>query len=159
MKRKGGSLARPLTDGEKAMAVTLYGDAIDLTQVELRRRKWFPFQPRGVVMAPCGHIHFHPRTDVWSDDFSKDTLSLQGLLIHELCHVWQWQQGIFLPLRRHPFCRYDYVLEPGKPFDRYGLEQQGEIVRHAFLLMRGAALPDRPPLAAYRAVLPFQQTR
>lgn len=159
MKRKGGSLARPLTDGEKAMAVTLYGDAIDLTQVELRRRKWFPFQPRGVVMAPCGHIHFHPRTDVWSDDFSQDALSLQGLLIHELCHVWQWQQGIFLPLRRHPFCRYDYVLEPGKPFDRYGLEQQGEIVRHAFLLMRGAALPDRPPLAAYRAVLPFQQTR
>lgn len=159
MKRKGGSLARPLTDGEKAMALTLYGDAIDLTQVELRRRKWFPFQPRGVVMAPCGHIHFHPRTDVWSDDFSKDTLSLQGLLIHELCHVWQWQQGIFLPLRRHPFCRYDYVLEPGKPFDRYGLEQQAEIVRHAFLLMRGAALPDRPPLAAYRAVLPFQQTR
>lgn len=141
------------------MALTLYGDAIDLTQVELRRRKWFPFQPRGVVMAPCGHIHFHPRTDVWSDDFSQETLSLQGLLIHELCHVWQWQQGIFLPLRRHPFCRYDYVLEPGKPFDRYGLEQQGEIVRHAFLLMRGAALPDRPPLAAYRAVLPFQQTR
>jgi len=159
VKRKGGSLARLLTDGEKAMADTLYGDAIDLNQVELRRRKWFPFQPRGVVMAPCGHIHFHPRTDVWSDDFSQDTLSLQGLLIHELCHVWQWQQGIFLPLRRHPFCRYDYVLEPGKPFDRYGLEQQGEIVRHAFLLMRGVALPDRPPLAAYRAVLPFQQTR
>lgn len=141
------------------MALTLYGDAIDLTQVELRRRKWFPFQPRGVVMAPCGHIHFHPRADFWSDDFSQDALSMQGLLVHELCHVWQWQQGIFLPLRRHPFCRYDYVLEPGKPFDRYGLEQQGEIVRHAFLLMRGAALPDRPPLAAYRAVLPFQQTR
>jgi hypothetical protein len=53
--------------------------------------------------------------------------------------VWQWQQGVFLPLRRHPFCRYDYVLEPGKPFARYGLEQQAEIARHAFLLGSEAA--------------------
>jgi hypothetical protein len=29
--------------------------------VRLVRGKWWPFQPRGIVMAPCGHIHFHPR--------------------------------------------------------------------------------------------------
>jgi len=151
--------ARSLSPGERALARSVYGAAIDLDRVEVRWRRWWPFQPRNVVMAPCGHIHVHPRADFWSDDFSQETLGLQGLLIHELCHVWQWQRGIFLPLRRHPFCRYDYVLEPGKLFARYGIEQQAEIVRHAFLLMHGAALPDRPALAAYRAVLPFQQTR
>lgn len=56
---------------------------------------------------------------------------------------------------RHPFCRYDYAIRPGKPFDRYGIEQQAEIVRHAFLLRNGAALPGRPSLAVYEALLPF----
>ena len=152
--------ARGLTPGEVALGRSIYGNAIDWGRVELRRRRWWPFQGTEIVMAPMGHIHFHPRADFWSDDFSTERLALRGLLIHELCHVWQWQTGIFLPLRRHPFCRYDYVLEPGKPFARYGLEQQAEIVRHAFLLQQGAALPEKPPLAAYRAMLPFdQQTR
>jgi hypothetical protein len=147
--------ARGLTPGEIALGRSVYGEAIDWRRIEIRRRRWWPLQRRDVVMAPMGHIHIHPAADFWSEDFFGERLSLQGLLIHELCHVWQWQQGIFLPLRRHPFCRYDYVLEPGKLFARYGLEQQAEIARHAFLLMHGASLPDRPPLAAYRAVLPF----
>jgi len=41
---------------------------------------------------------------------------------------------VFLPLARHPFCRYDYKLVPDKPFTKYGIEQQAEIVRHVFLL-------------------------
>ncbi len=52
---------------------------------------------------------------------------------------------------RHPFCRYDYQLKPGKPFERYGLEQQAEIVRHRFLADRGAPVPMMPP----RGLLPF----
>jgi hypothetical protein len=44
---------------------------------------------------------------------------------------------------RHPFCRYRYVLEDGKPFDRYGLEQQAEIVKDAFLKRSDHGLPFR----------------
>jgi hypothetical protein len=46
---------------------------------------------------------------------------------------------------RHPFCRYAYRLTPGKPFARYGIEQQAEIVRHRFLADRGVAVPVVPP--------------
>lgn len=157
---------RALTPGERALARTVFGTALGLDGVELRRRRWWPFQSRDVIMAPMGHVHFHPQADCWHADFSRAPLALQGLLIHELCHIWQWQQGVFLPLRRHPFCRYGYTLEPGKPFGRYGLEQQAEIVRHVFLMERGVlpaslGLPEEPPVAAYRAILPFeaQQTR
>jgi hypothetical protein len=130
--------------------------------VEIRRRRWWPFQ-RGVVMAPMGHIHIHPAADFWSEDFSRARLSLQGLLIHELCHVWQWQQGIFLPLRRHPFCRYDYVLEPGKPFAAMAWSSRPKsppcLSAEQGLPESGAETgrPDRPSLAAYRAVLPFDR--
>ena len=63
-----------------------------------------------------------------------------------MTHVWQAQAKgrFYLPLMRHPFCRYDYVLKPGKPFDRYGLEQQAEIVTHRFLADRGVAGDLRP---------------
>jgi hypothetical protein len=117
------------------------------------RRKWWPFQPQSVAMAPMGNIHFHPHSDLWSDDFAKEPLHRQGLFIHELTHVWQSQTRgrFYLPLMRHPFCRYSYQLEEGRPFERYGLEQQAEIVRHRFLADRGRALQVCPP----RELLPF----
>jgi len=104
------------------------------------RRKWWPFQPQRVAMAPMGNIHFHPHGDLWSDDFSKEPLSRQGLFMHELTHVWQSQKRgrFYLPLMRHPFCRYDYRLRDGQAFGAYGLEQQAELVRHRFLANRGA---------------------
>ncbi|HET9398532.1 MAG TPA: vgr related protein [Sphingomicrobium sp.] len=144
---------RPLTAGEIELARSVFGDAIDYGRVKLVRRKWWPFQPKGIVMAPTGNIHFHPDSPIWSDDFSKERLSLQGLFIHEMAHVWQAQTRgrFYLPLMRHPFCRYSYRLIDGRPFDRYGLEQQAEIARHSFLAARGAANLTSLP----RGFLPF----
>lgn len=135
------------------MARSVFGDAVDYGAVRLVHRKWWPFQPRGIVMAPTGNIHFHPKDPNWSEDFSAERLSLQGLFIHEMTHVWQAQKRgrFYLPLMRHPFCRYAYRFVPGKPFDRYGLEQQAEIVRHAFLQQRGQQLAG----VADPAILPF----
>ncbi|HEU5482916.1 MAG TPA: vgr related protein, partial [Sphingomicrobium sp.] len=87
-----------------------------------------------------------------SDDFSKAPLHLQGFFIHELTHVWQSQTRgrYYLPLMRHPLCRYRYELVPGRPFGRYGLEQQAEIARHIFLAERGVKVAAPP-----RSLLPF----
>lgn len=73
-------------------------------------------------------------------------------------HVWQAQRGgrWYLPLARHPFCRYAYDWVPGRPFARYGIEQQAEIVRHAFLLRQGVRVPGKPGLADFEALLPFR---
>ena len=144
--------SRSLTSGEIALARSVFGDAIDYAKVRLVRRRWWPFQPRNVAMAPCGNIHFHPRGHLWSDDFSREPLHVQGFFIHEMTHVWQAQTRgrLYLPLMRHPFCRYRYRVVPGRPFDRYGLEQQAEIVRHAFLARNGA-----PGIASPAVALPF----
>ena len=150
------TIRRPLTPGERALARGVFGDAIDCDPVRLVRGKWVFFQPKNTVMAPCGAIHFHPADPSWRDDFATAPLGLQSLLIHELVHVWQHQRGICLPLRRHPFCRYDYALKPGQPFTRYGLEQQAEIVAHAFLLRHGACVVGAPPLAQYETLIPFR---
>lgn len=139
------------------MVRSVFGAKVDPAKVRMKRRRWLPFQPRNTLMAPCGHIHFHPHSDLWRADFSVAPLDLQGLFIHEITHVWQSQTRgrWYLPLHRHPWCRYDYELIPGRTFDLYGIEQQAEIVRHAFLLERGCAIAGAAPCEAYRGVLPF----
>lgn len=147
---------RALTRGEADLARSIFGDAIDYSQPRIINRKWAFFQPRDTVMAPLGNVHFHPLGARYRDDFATGSLWDQGLLIHELVHVWQHQKGMFLPLQRHPFCRYDYRIEPDRPFERYGIEQQGEIVRHAFLLRHGVCPAGTTPGFDYEALLPFR---
>ena len=134
---------RPLTKGEIKIARSVFGDSIDYTPVRIARRKWWPFQPRETLMSPCGHVHVHPASTLWSEDYSAERIELQGLLMHELTHVLQAQERgrFYLPLMRHPFCRYGYRIVPGRPFDRYGIEQQGELVRHLFFARNGRTLP------------------
>ncbi len=129
-----------LTEGEVTLVRSTFSNQVDPVPVRIRRRRWFPLQPRDVVMAPCGHIHFHPRSPDYRDDFASESLALQGFFIHEMAHVWQTQQHgrYYLVLRRHPFCRYDYKLRRAWRLADYGLEQQAEIIRHAFLIGRGA---------------------
>lgn len=138
---------------------SVFGSTIDLGDVSIRRRKWFPFQPRRVAMTPRGHIHFHPAGESYCDDFARADLNAQGLFIHEMTHVWQTQQmgEWYLVLMRHPFCRYDYTIRPGWRLERYGLEQQAEIVKHCFLLRRGVAVAGAPALASFEAILPFDK--
>ena len=64
-----------------------------------------------------------------------------------MTHVWQAQSGgrFYLPLMRHPFSRYAYTLKAGKPFARYGIEQQAEIVAHRFLADHGVKMASVPP--------------
>ena len=108
-------------------------------------------------MAPTGHLHFHPHSPRYCDDFSAADISLQGLFIHEMTHVWQAQTRgrWYLPLLRHPFCRYDYALRPGWPLARYGIEQQAEIVRHAFLLRNGWRVAGVGDAGAYELLVRF----
>jgi len=137
----------------------MFGGAIDSDPVRIKRRRWFPFQPVGTLMAPTGHIHFHPRSPHYVDDFAAASVVLQGLFLHEMTHVWQTQRKgrWFLPLMRHPLCRYDYALRPGWCLERYGIEQQAEIVRHVFLLERGVTVPGAPALESYAGILPFDR--
>lgn len=148
---------RALSDGEIALARSIFGTAIEYGAVRIRRRKWFPFQPRGITMAPRGNLHFHPRSKAYCDDFSFASLALQGHFIHEMTHVWQVQTRgkYFLLTRRMPWARYDYSLVPGRPLTHYGIEQQAEIIRHAFLLRAGVRLAGIGDKRAYDLLVNF----
>lgn len=134
----------------------MFGAVIDPQRVTIRRRKWFAFHPRRVTMAPTGHLHFHPDGTSYCDDFSQASPSLQGHFIHEMTHVWQSQTRgwWYVPLLGALQRKYGYTLKPGKQLASYGIEQQAEIVSHAFMLRRGWMVPGAADLAGLLAALP-----
>src|SRR3546814_3370494 len=84
--------SRPLTTGEIELARTVFGDAIAYDRVRICHHKWIFFQPRHIVMAPTGSIHFNPHGDLYCDDFGAASQRLQGLFIHEMTHVWRSEE-------------------------------------------------------------------
>ena len=145
---------RPLTPAERAIAWRIFGPALDAAPIRIHRARWWPFQARDVVMAPDGDIWFHPEGGLWREDFGVESAMLRALLAHELTHVWQHQRGLRLPLRRLPFARYDYALVPGRPLERYGIEQQAMIVQHGWERLRTGV-----SLGPYAALLPATRPR
>ncbi|NBC36277.1 vgr related protein [Novosphingobium sp. FSY-8] len=149
---------RPLSPGERVLTHAVFGTAVAVEQVRLRRRRFLPFQPAATVMAPNGHLYFPPACPLWHEDFAAAPLPLQGLFVHEMVHVWQTQTHgrWYLPLRRMPWCRYDYRLTPGQPFAAYNVEQQAEIIRHLFLARHGAGPMTTADQALAQAIVPFR---
>ncbi len=107
-------------------------------------------------MAPTGHLHFHPKGNNYCEDFSSASPSLQAHFIHEMTHVWQTQTKgwWYVPLWGAVQRSYSYKLKPGKPLEAYGIEQQAEIVAHAFMLRQGFKWKLSNDLRSLLATLP-----
>jgi hypothetical protein len=138
------------------MCREVFAEAVDYERVRVFNRKFWFAQPARMAMAPNGNIYFHPAR--YLDDFSAAPVLTRGWFVHEMAHVWQHQQGInvYLAMLNRT---YDYSpLLPGRPFHRYGLEQQCEIAADYYLLLHGC----RPCWGnhrrdEYEAVLPFRR--
>lgn len=129
------------------MARSVFGESLKLDSVYVYACGWIM---RGYAMSPNGHVYFNPHD--WRADFAQANLVTQSWLIHELTHVWQVQQGIAV-LRRALFDRrYRYVLEAGRAFLSYGVEQQAQMVQDYFLLKQRGGVCD-----AYTRCIPFLQ--
>lgn len=147
------SRRRP-TPGERALASSVFGPCPALNRLWLIQLGG-PVRAAFVVNAHM--MVFHGGWPA-SCDFSQADIPAQGLFVHELTHVMQAQAGVLLPIAKLGALgarAYRYRIEPGRSFAAYGLEQQAEIVRHAFLLARGVRDATIPPGAAlhdYRAM-------
>lgn len=136
---------RLLTEGEKQLARSVFSDQLDLSQITIVAHRWV-LKDYGI--SPNGHVYFNPHD--WCEDFSSRSLAQQSWLIHELTHVWQVQQGIWVWLRALLNRQYQYVLIDGKKFANYGVEQQAQMVQDYFVRRaKGQAC------CAYEGCIPF----
>ena len=149
---------RSLTAGEIALCRQVFGSLIDYSQVKIMNHPYLPWQARHVFMAPYGTIH--ARAPNYSPDYSAESRAFQGLFIHEMAHIYKYQQNIHVLLRGAilqsafflSFGRYNpyaYRLKAGKAFFDYNIEQQGDIARDIFfkriqnIILQPQAAPRR----------------
>lgn len=80
--------ARPLTEGEIALASLLLRDAIDYSRVRIHARRYMPFQPKNCCMTSNGSMYFHH--SCFLDDYSQANLTGQHWFMHEMVLLWQF---------------------------------------------------------------------
>lgn len=152
---------RSLTPGEIAMAREMFGDALNCAPVRL----WA--QPFGFGRVFVAGRWFGrdwivwPKPSLLPDYAAPDVpVAKAAILIHELVHVWQAQQGVNLAFAKlkagdGPDC-YAYEIGEATVWDLLNIEQQAMAVEDEFRrrksgrteLMAGAS-------AAYRRICPF----
>lgn len=120
---------RTLTSGERRLAQQVFAESLKLDEISVVAHRLLL---RHYAISPNGSIYFHPQD--YRVDFSLESLAQQAWLIHELTHVWQLQQGIAVVKKALFDRRYHYVLQAGKCFWNYGVEQQAQMVQDYFLL-------------------------
>ena len=80
----------------------------------------------------------------YPDDFTRVPLLIQSLLVHELCHVWQYETGRLTAFRYLVDPRnwiYAYDVRENAKFDDYPTEKQADLLQDWFLVNSGS-----PPL-------------
>lgn len=149
-------MIRGLTSGEVALAWSVFGEALEPATVRLVASPW-PLRRAFVAGRAFGREWiFWPRASLPAD-FAAAPPGLQAVLVHELVHVWQAQQGVNLLLAKLGAGdgreAYVYPVDDACNWATLNIEQQAMAVEHAFRLARGG----RAPAAAqfYRTVLPF----
>jgi hypothetical protein len=146
---------RSLTAGEIAIGRSVFGDAIDYDRVRIYDCKWHFFMPNHRAHAPNGHVYFPVGTGRYCEDFAVADLHSRSILVHELAHVWQHQNGVSVATRAMLNRRYDYApVFRGVPFSRLGVEAQAKMVADWYLLRHGASIQGRPPIEQYERALP-----
>ena len=149
-------MIRALTPGERALARGVFGDALALDPIRLLAA------PRPLTRAFTAGRHAFRDWIVWPRaslpaDFAVAPLNPRAVLVHELVHVWQAQQGVGLigaKLRAgdRP-SSYAYPLDDACVWERLNIEQQASLVEHRYRLAEGGTVPaDR---GFYDRVCPF----
>ena len=132
---------RALTEGEVGIAKKVFRDLINYDEVKIFNIPYLPWQPKDILMAPNGRLFVSK--DIFAEDYSLCSIAMQGVFIHELTHVLQYQKHTNVVLKGFvlqsayylSFKMYDpykYKLIAGKLFEHYNIEQQGDIARDIF---------------------------
>lgn len=150
MERMQIGARRALTKGEIALGRTLFADEIAWDRVRVLQAPPLGFG----AMAPFGGliVFSHWRA---ARDFSRAPIGEQGWFVHELAHVWQSAQGMFLPALKLAAMgkrAYAYKARKTASFHQYNIERQAEIVRHLWLSRKGAHEANMPDPAWLEAM-------
>lgn len=144
---------RQLTSGEIRMSQLVFKNSIDYSKVWIHVGGLI-HTATGNAMTPAGEIYMSSKDYVENQDFSLSRPNIKHWFIHEMTHVWQYQNGAktgWLGLKQ--MCSGGYTTEVqsvdssselkaydtdllgrdiNKKFQDFNFEQQGRIIEFYF---------------------------
>ena len=153
---------RPLTDGERALAREMFGEALVCAPVRLWAQ---PFGFRRIFVAGRW---FGRDWIVWPapqllPDYAAPSVPVAqaATLIHELAHVWQAQTGVNLAFAKlkagDSLDSYSYEITPQTRWSDLNIEQQARAVEDEFRRRRNGQVAMLAGASAdYRRICPFE---
>jgi RHS repeat-associated protein len=134
----------------------IFRDSIDYSDIKVFNEVFKRNQEPGTAYAFMNRIYFHPKD--YTDNFATADASMVGLLVHEVTHIWQWQNNE-LGLLKKGINNKTYAYEmaaagPARAFSHYGREQQAEITRGYYLAANGYVAPASAE--QFRSILPYR---
>jgi len=126
---------RHLSEREIAIILPSFASAFDIHAVEFIDRAHNPFARNKIV---CRGSKLFWQT--YPADFTRETLIIQSLLVHELCHVWQYETKRLSAPRYLLDPRnwiYEYEVKSNAKFDDYPTEKQADLLQDWFLVNSG----------------------
>lgn len=130
---------RPLTEEEHDLLSFMYGANIDIDSIRIKSGGPLTLVYPGITL---GNVISFPK-DTYHFSKKKD----QALLVHEACHVWQYQHfGLdYIPRSVWELLtqKDTYVIhyDTTKSLRDYDIEEQCEIIADVFLTNRAEYLP------------------
>ncbi len=146
-------MTRKLNNNELQILKSIYFDTINYNKIKLTNQHLFSKLLKkysGIVFDNT--IVFTKKS--YKDDFSINDGSM-ALLVHEMCHVWQYQNLNYrwykAGMEHLKFAKstYYYNIADHKKLTDFRFEQQGEIMADYFRLKKG----NSPKVAVYEEVV------
>ena len=151
---------RGLSPDEIALMPAHFISQIDVSRVRLIGRTHNPFAI-GKIVARGYDLYWKN----YPQDFTQEPLLACSLLVHELCHVWQYATGRLTALSYLTQPKnwiYGYEFDPHKTFIDYDIEKQADLLQDWYHMNHGGR-PSRyhqtsspPSLTQINAVVPFE---
>lgn len=130
---------RKLTPLEYMLALKVFKSSINYNLVKIHDYAYIFFQPKNSGMTPNGEIYLY---NAYKEDFGLERPAISAFFIHEMAHVWQYQNKILHPITAaisetiyHFFDyakAYRYTLDGSKDLRDYKIEQQASIIEDYF---------------------------
>lgn len=140
----GRAVIRTLTQAEATLAREVFGRDLRLDDIRFLGAPW-PFNRAFVPGRWFGRDWIVWPKATLPPDLTQASLRTQAVLVHELVHVWQAQNGVNLltgKLRAGDGPgAYAYPVDDRCEWIGLNIEQQAMVVEHRFLLARGIRVP------------------
>jgi len=126
---------RPLSTQEISVLPAGFTSQFDISSVRFLDRAHNPFVRNKILCR--GYDLYWQKAPT---NFAFESLIIQSLLMHELCHVWQYETGrlsAFRYLTNPQNWYYNYYVEAEATFDTYPIEKQADLLQDWFLVNSG----------------------